>query len=51
MAVRGVKPLDPQQWKNVLEKMKRGPTKEQVEYYKNAKSRAGEFKVKFVSSD
>ena len=51
MAVRGVKPLDPQQWENVLKKMKRGATKEQVEFYKNAKSRASEFKVKFVSSN
>ena len=48
MAVREVKPLDPQQWENVLKKMKRGPTKEQAENYKRAKSRAGEFKLDFA---
>ena len=49
MAVREVKPLGPQQWENVLKKMKRGPTKEQAENYKRAKSRAGEFKIDFGS--
>ena len=49
MPVREVKPLDPQQWENVLKKMKRGPTKEQAEKYERLKSRAGEFKIEFAS--
>ncbi len=49
MAVREVKPLGPEQWENVLKKMKRGATKEQVEYYERAKSRAGDFKIDFGS--
>ena len=51
MAVREVKPLDPQQWENVLKKMERGATKEQVEYYKSAKSRRSEFKIEFRNLD
>ena len=49
MAVREVKPLSPQQWENVLKKMERGATKEQVEFYRMAKSRRGEFKIIFAS--
>ena len=51
MAVREVKPLGPEQWENVMKKMKRGATKEQVENYERAKRRAGDFKVIFASDD
>lgn len=39
MAVREVKPFDKKQWAQLMEDMKNGPTKEQIEKMKEARIR------------